>query len=381
MIATIRKTLMAVAVIFSAGVLYAQETNPATEYRDTIIMKSGTVYEGIISEQTPKGDVWIKANNSTLTFDRDSISINSTDGITSIRFKNQIFNDVEVLEDGDIITFRCNHETLVQTKLSEVERVLKPIVPNVLDVIIADKSYEGSIIETAFGRYNKILSGNKKYVIKNKKIKSQSRKTEAEGRENLDVTLFPYLDVYEMKDKSVVSGILVSQNMSDGALIFKTESGALLPLNLSNIEKVRKVVNSNYKEVVYPLDTASMANLSINDVEAKPIEVIYEKADIVCVPLATGEDMILIPGKDVTLCQKEKVKEYVLVPFNPLEGLKNGYIRLGKAETLSVVKPTLVEKQDGLTFTDYKDLKAGYYILFNKEEGKIIPLWVRAADN
>lgn len=129
------------------------------------------------------------------------------------------------------------------------------------------------------------------------------------------------------------------------------------------------------------MDTASMANLSINDVEAKPIEVIYEKADIVCVPLATGEDMILIPGKDVTLCQKEKVKEYVLVPFNPLEGLKNGYIRLGKAETLSVVKPTLVEKQDGLTFTDYKDLKAGYYILFNKEEGKIIPLWVRAADN
>lgn len=381
MIAMIRKTLMAVAVIFSTGILYAQETNLATEYRDTIIMKNGTVYEGIISEQTPKGDVWIKAASSTLTFDRDSISINSTDGTTSIRFKNQMFNDVEILEDGDIITFRCNHETLVQTKLSEVDRVLKPVVPNVLDVIIADKSYEGSIVETAFGRYNKILSGNKKYVIKNKKVKSQSRKTEAEGRENLDVTLFPYLDVYEMKDKSVVSGILVSQNMSDGALIFKTESGALLPLNFSNIAKVRKVVNNNYKEVVYPLDTASMASLSINDIEAKPIEVIYEKADIVCVPVATGEDMILIPGKDVTLCQKEKVKEYVLVPFNPLEGLKNGYIRLGKAETLSSVKPTLVEKQDGLTFTDYKDLKAGYYILFNKEEGKIIPLWVRAAEN
>ena len=400
-----RNTLLSVAVLLSVSAIYAQRpipttehrdtvvlssvvqgVNPEKEYMDTIIMKNGTVYEGFISEQSTKGDVWIKAATSTMTFDRDSISINSTEGSTTVSFKKQLFNDVTILEDGDIVTFRCNYQALVQTKMSEVDKVLKPVVPNVLDVVTADKTYEGSIVETAFGRYLKILSGDKKHVIKSKNIKSQSRKTEAEGRENLDVTLFPYLDVYEMKDKSVVSGILISQNMSDGSLIFKTENGTLLPLNLKNIDKVRKVVNNNYKEVVYPIDTAAMADLYINDFEVEPLQGFYDKkTDIVSVPVEMGSGMILIPGKDVTLCQKEKakakMKEYILVPFNPLESVKNGLIRLGKTGSLSFVNPTVVEKQDGLVYTDYKNLNAGYYILYDKKDQMIIPLWVRAAEN
>ena len=174
--------------------------------------------------------------------------------------------------------------------------------------------------------------------------------------------------------------------MSDGSLIFKTENGALLPLNLKNIDKVRKVVNNNYKEVVYPLDTAALADLYINGFEVEPQQGFYDKkTDIVSVPVEMGSGMILIPGKDVTLCQKEKAKpkmnEYVLVPFNPLESVKNGLIRLGKTESLSFVNPTVIEKQDGLVYTDYKNLNAGYYILYNKKDQTIIPLWVRAAED
>lgn len=393
MTTVIKKALFSIAVILSAGALYAQGTGPEKEYKDTIIMKNGTVYEGYISELSTKGDFWIKAFSSTMTFDKDSITIISSGNSASVRFKNQSFNDVVILEDGDIVKFRSDHETIIQTKKSEVEKVLKPIVPNVIDVIIADKSYEGNIIETAYGKYTKILTGDKKHVVKSKNIKSQSRKTEAEGREALDMTLFPYLDEYEMKDKSVVTGILVSQNMADGALIFKTKEGALLPLNYGNIVKVKKIVNNNYNKMVYPVDTAAMAEMYINETEVrladssafksamKPAETILEKGDIVCLPVAAGKDLIIIPGKDITVCKKEKVKDFILVPFNPLDITKNGNIRLGKADTLNAIQPTNNDKEDGLLYIDYKNLNAGYYVLFNKKDSEAIPLWVMASEN
>ena len=104
-----RNTLLSVAVLLSVSAIYAQRpipttehrdtvvlssvvqgVNPEKEYMDTIIMKNGTVYEGFISEQSTKGDVWIKAATSTMTFDRDSISINSTEGSTTVSFKKQL---------------------------------------------------------------------------------------------------------------------------------------------------------------------------------------------------------------------------------------------------------------------------------------------------
>lgn len=371
----IRKILLSAYLIMAAGFLASGQSEDMCQSRDVIIMKDGTKHRGYISEQTPKGDIVITAFNSEISLGRDSISVSTFDGSTIIKCGKEVYSNVEIQEDGDLVTFVRNQKTLVPAKISDVERITKVETPFVLDIIQADRAYEGTITENVMGKFVKIKTDDMTYVINNKNIKSQSRKTDAPGRENLDMTVFPLLDVYEMKDKSTVTGLLVSQNMSDGSLIFKTSEGALLPLNLANITKVRRIENPDFKEVVVPVDTSMMADITINKQEVTPADVIYEKTDILCLPLKAGNNMVMIEEDEISVVSKERVPIYDLIPFNPLEGLKNDYIRIGKVTMLEAVQPESLQ-EDGLRKDVYKDVQPGYYILYNKKDHKAIPLWV-----
>ena len=371
----IRRILLSAYLIMAASFFATGQPEDMRMFRDVIIMKDGTRHKGYISEQTPKGDIVITAFTSVISLGRDSISVSTFDESTIIKCGKEVFSNVTILEDGDLVTFERDQKTLVPAKIGDVEKVIKFQTPFVRDIIQADRVYEGVITENVMGKFVKIKTDDMAYVISNKNIKGQSRKTDAPGRENLDMTVFPLLDVYEMKDKSTVTGLLVSQNMGDGSLIFKTSEGALLPLNLANITKVRKIENPNFKEVVVPVDTSLMADITINKLDVTPADVMYEKTDILCLPLMTGNDMVMIEEDDITVVSKEWMPIYELIPFNPLEGLKNDYIRVGKVTMLEAILPETLH-EDGLRKAVYRDVQPGYYILYNEEDHKAIPLWV-----
>ena len=85
--------------------------------------------------------------------------------------------------------------------------------------------------------------------------------------------------------------------------------------------------------------------------------------------------MVMIEEDEISVVSKERVPIYDLIPFNPLEGLKNDYIRIGKVTMLEAVQPESLQ-EDGLRKDVYKDVQPGYYILYNKKDHKAIPLWV-----
>ncbi len=362
-----KRFVLALTALLAAGAfLQAQE----------VIMKNGTIYTGYVSEQSPS------SNKATVTYTAaqytvpgDSIQISrSKDNITA-RWGKSFADSVEILEDGDLVTFLAYGKKSVTVKLSDIERITYLANSKVHDVMVADRSYEGNIKEVIVGKYVKMDVDEKTIVVADKNIRSQT-KVSVDREKSLNVNMFPYLDVYEVKNMPTLTGVLISQNYIDGSAIFLTREGAMMPISMGNITNIRRIPNDAFDDSV-PVEKDTV-DVRINNKVAKWIEAKIDKKEVVSFSVEKLPESILsVTENTVSVNVNENRSSLALIPFDPFSS-KSGTLTLGKLEDLA--KKALESNNSYPMFerkvTVYESVKPGFYLLLDSTNKRVAPVLV-----
>lgn len=366
---TKRFALALAAALTVAGLAQAQEVK----------LKTGAVYSGYVSEQNPSGRACITYTNATFTIPGDSLSVYSSGDRTEVRWGKNVFESVDILEEGDMVTFTTNRPGSIYVKVSDIERISYPYSEVIHDVVVADKSYEGTIVETIVGKYLKMEVDGRIITIADNKIRSQS-KVSVDRNKNLNVKMFPYLDIYEVKDMSTLTGALISQNFLDGSAIFLTREGSLMPLTVSKITSIRKVPNDAYEAAPVSVEEDDAVDVRINGNPAIWLEAkIDKKKEVVSFSVEDlGKSILAVTDDFVAVNVKEGGKDLILVPFEPFSA-KSHTITLGKVGDLQedvALKPSTSYASLGRKVTEYDKVEPGFYVFVDVEGKRVAPIWV-----
>lgn len=364
-----KKTVaFALAALFAAGLtLQAQE----------VALKNGALYTGYVSEQNTSGNARITYTAARFTAPGDSLQIYSTNDRTEIRWRNRIFESVELLEEGDMVTFETTQPGTVSIKVSDIEWISYPCSDAIRDVVVAtDKSYTGFLVENVVGKYVKMDVDGRMVTIADSKIRSQS-KISADKDKSLNIKMFPYLDIYEIKGMPTLTGALISQNYTDGSAIFLTRDGSLMPLAVDKITNIRKIPNEAY-DVSVP-EEKDTVDVRINGSPAKWLDVKIDKKEVVTFKMDDlTKNMVAVPDNFVAVNRQEGKPALMLLPFDPFAA-KTTAVRLGKLSELEdgiQVKPSTTSTTLGRSITEYEKVEPGFYLLLDKDGSRVAPLWV-----
>ncbi len=362
-----KRILLALAALAAGFSLSAQE----------VALKNGTLYTGYVSEQTPAGKVCITYSGAQFSAPGDSLKVYSNGDNTQIRWGDKFFESVYILEEGDMVTFQTYQSGSVYVKLADIDWISYPYMESVRDVVVtSEQTYEGHIMETVVGKYIKMNVNDRVVTISDKKIRSQSR-VSADKEKSLNIKMFPYLDVYDVKDMATLTGALVSQNFVDGSAIFLTRDGSLMPLSVSKITGIRKVPNEAYDDTA-PVE-ADTVDVRINGKPALWLEAkIDKKKEIVSFSIKDlGKNILAVTDSYVSVNMVEK-KDMMLVPFDPFSA-KSQSITLGKASELAedvAIKPSSAMTSLGRKIMEYDEVKPGFYLVVDVKGARVAPLWV-----
>lgn len=364
-----RFVLAFAAAIFVAGIAQAQEVK----------LNNGTVYSGYVSEQNPSGRACITYTNATFTIPGDSLSVYSSGGRTEIRWGKNVFESVDILEEGDLVTFATNRPGSIYVKVADIERICYPYSDVIHDVVVADKTYEGTILETIVGKYLKMDVDGRIITIADNKIRSQS-KVSIDRNKILNIKMFPYLDIYEVKDMSTLTGALISQNFQNGSAIFLTQEGSLMPLTVSKITSIRKIPNNAYEAVSGSEVDNDVVDIRINSLEPIWLEAkIDKKKEVVSFSVKDlGKSILAVADDYVTVNVKEGGEDLMLVPFEPFSA-KSNIITLGKIGDLHenvALTPSSSYTTLGRKVTEYNKVEPGFYLVVDVEGKRVAPIWV-----
>ena len=363
----IKRLVLALTALLAAGAfLQAQEVK----------MKDGTKYTGYISEQSPSGKAAVTYSTAQVTVPGDSLQITPNGDKTSIRWGKRFFDATEILEEGDLVTFKALTPGSVSVKLADIDRISYPFNTMVHDVVVADRSYEGNITEVIVGKYVKMAVNNKTVVIADKNIHSQT-KVAVDKEKSLNIKMFPYLDVYEVKNMPTLTGALISQNYLDGSAIFLTKEGALMPISMEKISSIRRIPNDAYDDSV-PVE-ADTVDVRINNKAVKWLEAKIDKKEVVTfkVDVESIPESIMALDNKVTLSASDEKLNLALIPFD-LFSSKSGSYTLGKLADLA---KNALESSNSSTVLDrkitvFENVKPGFYLLLDSANKRVSPLLI-----
>jgi hypothetical protein len=360
-----RIALAFLATLLAGAALHAQE----------VILKDGTTYSGYISEQTTDGKACITYTSAIFTVPGDSLSLYQSDTRNEVRWKQRTFDDVDILEEGDWVTFQTFHPGSIYVAIKDIERITYAPLAHIHDVVVADRTYEGYIVENVIGKCTKMDVDGKIIVIATDKIKSQSKVT-IDRDKSLNIKLFPFLDVYDIKGMPTITGALITQNFVDAQVIFLTKDGSLMPLSMDKITNTRRIPNDSFDDSLpVAVDTV---DYRINTLVPKWIDVMIDKKEVVSLPVdSLIKNTLSIQDSMLMVDAKENLEELVLVPFNPFN-FKSGVINLGKMEDLvaKTPRPSSTATSLGRRETCYEKLEVGFYLLLDKKGKRVAPVWI-----
>ena len=362
-----KRFVLALAALLATGAfLQAQE----------VTMKNGTIYTGYVSEQSPS------SNKATVTYTAaqytvpgDSIQISRNNTAATVRWGNNYTDSAEILEEGDLVTFMVTNPGSVNVKLSDIERITYLANPAVHDVVVADRSLEGYILEVIVGKYVKMDVDGSIIVVADRKIRSQT-KVSVDREKSLNIKMFPYLDVYEVKNMPTLTGALVSQNFLDGSAIFLTREGAMMPISMGNITNIRRIPNEAFDDSV-PVEKDTV-DVRINNKVAKWIEAKIDKKEVVSFSVEKLPESILsVTENSVSVNVNESKSALALIPFDPFTS-KSGTLTLGKLDDLAkkALVPTTSYTMFERKVTVHEPVKPGFYLLLDSSNKRVAPILV-----
>ncbi len=342
---------------------------------DTIYLKDGTVLSGFVSEQGRGGKVKITFTSITYSLPSDKIAFDIEKKGVIVAGKKYKNAEINVLESGDYITLHITPDTpdTFETGSDQILKMEKADVSHVIDVIMTkDEStvYKGHILETGNGKYVKIESEGAIYLIGNNNIKEQRRETDVETSNLLQQS--PLLDIYTLKDGSVVKGVLVCQNFLTGGIEFISEDGFKNRWTISEIDKVCREVNPKYQG---PESDKILVN-------ALPFTPIYLRIKENYIYMQDVSSFIgnARRGKVVfELKSIDKKDNYIIFSFNPMDRDRDGkYIKMGKVSDIeeSEIQYSISRRTNGMIKIQCDDLKDGYYCLYNTNTYQALPVWI-----
>lgn len=340
-------------------------------------LKDGTIYSGYVSEQLPGGNICITFDNVRYSVPGDSLQINySGDSVASIYWGDKYFDNFDIWEEGDLVSFTSYVPGVAHVKLSDVKSITFACNDLVNDVIVAGRTYEGKIIENVVGMYTKMLVDDKVVVLAKNKITSQT-KVAVDKEKSLNIKMFPFRDVYEMQKMPTLTGALISQNHADGSAIFLTREGSLMPLMVNKITCIRKIPNDMYDNSV-PVEVDTV-DVRINGEEAKWIPVMIDRRGDISFRLKDITDSIMMVDEPsiVVSVKKDMTQTLSLLPFNPFTG-KSDIYDLGKREdwAIKVLRPSSTVTETERVITEYNQIEAGFYLLLDVSSKAVAPIWV-----
>ena len=372
--------LLCLPLLFSVTV-FADNKHTFDPY-DDIYMKDGTVYHGYISSQKMNGDITIHYVSVIRTLEGASV-FSEGDGKGVVMTGDRRYSDVDILEYGDMVTFRDEFESDEHTHISQIEKTVRPILKGFLDIITTkNDKYQGNIVETVPGKSVKMLRQNGTVaVILQKNIVSQQRAV-------LDKTLgivsqSPFIDSYLLKDGNTVSGVLTSQDSSSGLLIVTDASDNNRPCDIKNISVINKVFRDGFTVVSPGLDKNV---LRLNGIEYEGIEGTL-KNNAVFFP--SNEHLpwfVMSPGSLTVEMDADLAKDvidqsspYSLTEFNPGKSDDNDLYRLNgiKNKGKTIIAPDFGDKKGQVATYVYDNLGSGIYALFNIKTHVVFFIWVK----
>lgn len=343
----------------------------SAEVYDLIYMRDGTVLKGFISEQQMNGNICITFTSATYSLSKDQVIIGHN--ARSVRMGSKEYNNVEILETGDIVTFKVDFPSpeTMSTRITEIVKTERAIIDHIIDVIVTRDElleYKGHIIEVVRGKCVKMLVDDKVIVIRQDNILQQRREPDQETA--LIIPNSPLVETYALKDGSYDNGLLVSQNFETGIIEFISNSGYKSKWNISEVNRVKRDKNPKYQE---PDDKI----LKVNNLPFT-MSVAHVKDGDVSLPARSQIVGNAKAGSVEIEMTRNAWENYVLMPFNPLNReKKSDFIRVFN---LSDVEETTISgtviREGEKTMTVSYELEPGYYVLFDQNTLMVLPLWV-----
>lgn len=344
------------------------------EVYDLIYLRDGSVLNGYISEQQMNGNICITFMSATYSLPKDKVKV--VNGGRSVSTEDYEYDNVELLETGDVVTFKVDFSSpkTLSTRVSEIVRTERAVVDHIIDIVVTKdehKPYEGHIVEVINGKQIKLMSlAGEMIVIRQDNVSQQRRKSDEESVPILISS--PIIETYFLKDGTSDEGLLVGQNFETGIVEFLSNTGYKSKWNISEVSRVERARNPKYKE---PDDITVKVN-------HMPFMMWQSRIDkgIVCFASQLSKNIGNAKAGTVEIEMTRNIFEnmVVLMPFNPLDIERNSsYI---KAFSLSDIESDEIDgkkiREGGKTVTMAYKLEPGYYILYDKELRHILPLWI-----
>ena len=360
-----RFVLLAFAAFIAAGsAIHAQQ----------VTLRDGTVFDGYVSQQSRTGDACITYTAACYTVPGESVKLTRHDDACDIFWDGSTYRGVEILEEGDLVTFRVNVEGKVDIKVADIERIAYNPTPGVHDVVVAGESYEGVIVENIVGKYIKLEMSGRKVVLAKNKITSQS-KVSADKSKMLNIKLFPYLEEYEVEDMPKMTGVLVSTNNKDGSAILMGTDGTMIPISIGKIVSTKRIPNEAYDK---PDEEQQPVDILVCGRAPKWMAVSTDYwGDYTIRASALAENITPVFGDYIYINSAEDRPSLQLVPFDPFSP-RNDNLSFGSSDDLNfhAIQASSVVATQGRQDTEFAGLEQGFYILWDIAERRVAPIWV-----
>ena len=337
---------------------------------DAIRMKDGVTYEGYIAEQFPDGRIVIESSAEIRTMEKTAdIFVRETAGKCRIETPDGVYEDVELMEEGDWLTFRAVRAAQISARLADVEKVIFPAPDSLLcGMVLQDMiemkdgtSYTGMIYELEPGKLMKINVNGKRIALNVNKIKAQGRR-----RENSDDPMWertPYINVFYFKNGTSLEGILVRQEYESGRLNIVTRDGIEHERSAQEIVRTGKRSNPDFNPEPPVLPDGD--EILVNGERMKPIK-FDQKNNKVSLSRDLFVSHNVAPGKMEIVMNRISGNTPFLLPLVLPEKLKEKIDLFNLSEMVRQIDPIgSIPGPDGQVTLYYDELPSGNYIFYN----------------
>lgn len=329
---------------------------------DVYYLLDGTILKGYISEQRMDGDIVISYSEATFSYSKDQVRIRDKE---TILVSDVVYTPVEVLEFGDIITFKIHKDPMAEyrTSSNNIKCTERSGPEHIVDVIVTRDSteYRGRIIVTEPGKHTKLQAGDSVFVIRQDNILIQRRESDSSLQAMMNSASL--WDVLTFHDGREEKGLLVSQNYTTGELEFLSVDGFRSRYLVSELEKICRLENT----------LSVNEDVDILSINKKPVEpkVFQKGKDSVCLPAIVS----VLEDAQYGIVVIDCTSDYCLFGYDPnIRINKNSYIQITVGEKNTVRYS--VEKKSGDVETRKYNLRSGYYLLYSPSKNMGVPIRV-----
>lgn len=411
-----KKTITCLAALFAM----ALSMQAQSQYEE-ITLKRGTVCRGHITSQNMQtGDIEFEAVVQTATIDSRAVNGRQTEtrAVNTLteearkwleanpRYIKGEGDDARVeltniekavsgtttgwsviIEDGATIKYIVLDNVTKRINAADVEVIRRFERPEdqatgLCDIIVADgKEYEGQLLEKRVGKELRILKNDGVVqVIDIKSVKSVGKRALSNDHDILEQT--PYIETVYTKSGQELRGLITKEvyevvnGKYETTLYITTQSGHVEPVSFSNVTRVEREANANYKVLKYKTITGdafmifgAVAPSCISRDFGKGAAYIDEDVEgfEACQVSASEHENLEIDMEDTPAN-----RQIYLIPLTT--SIKKGYEYYTYSDSdlfHNEIEPVSTTTLRGVKTLHYKMPERGYYLLYRKSDQRI----------